>query len=183
MHVRSLVPDLEGQAVMPDGTFGDVRLRDAALWTVVFFYPADFTFVCPTEIRAFSASNDDFRKAGARILGVSIDSVHSHAAWIERDFGGGLPFPLVGDVTREWTGAFDVLEPEAGVALRGTFLVDPGGTLRMAHVTDLDVGRNVDEVYRELEAFKSGGLCPAGWRPGQANLEPPVRGAGEGARH
>jgi peroxiredoxin (alkyl hydroperoxide reductase subunit C) len=172
MHVREMVPDLDGQALLPDGSFGEVTLRDATRWTVVFFYPADFTFVCPTEIRAFAAGHEKFAEAGARILGASIDSVHSHKAWVERDFPGGLPFPLVGDVTRAWARAFGVLDESEGVALRGTFLVDPEGVLRMAHVVDTDVGRSVEEVLRELQAFKSGGLCPAGWTPGQAHVGP-----------
>lgn len=176
MHVRDPVPELDGPALMPDGSFGSVSLRSLGEWTVVFFYPADFTFVCPTEIRAFKAGHEKFVAAGARVVGVSVDSVHSHKAWLDRDFPGGLPFPLVGDTSHAWARAFGVLDEAEGVALRGTFLIDAEGLLRMAHVVDVDVGRNVEEVLRELQAFQSGGLCPAGWTPGHPHVGPSATG-------
>lgn len=172
MHVREQVPDLIGPALMPDGTFGEIRLHDPGHWTILFFYPADFTYVCPTEIQAFVDAHETFAASGSRIIGASGDSVYAHLAWVERDFGGRLPFALLGDINRQWATVFDVMNQEEGIALRATFIVDPAGTLRMAHVADTDVGRNVQEIVRQLEALKSGGLCPAGWRPGEPHVGP-----------
>lgn len=151
------------------GEFQDVGLSDyRGKWVVLFFYPLDFTFVCPTEIRGFAAANEEFEKLGAQVLGASVDSEHSHKAWIERDFGS-LPFPLLSDIRREAADAYGVLLPE-GVALRGTFIVDPEGTLKYAVVHDNSIGRNTDETLRVLQALQTGELCPLDWRPGQATL-------------
>ncbi|HVJ88784.1 MAG TPA: peroxiredoxin [Labilithrix sp.] len=151
------------------------RLADyAGKWLVLFFYPLDFTFVCPTELRAFSDRVEDFRKEGAEIVGVSIDSVHTHRAWIQapKDKGGlgELAFPLASDITHAVSKDYGVFLEESGHSLRGTFLIDPKGILRSAVVNDLDVGRSVDETLRTLQAFKTGGLCPVNWKPGQATL-------------
>ena len=124
---RSARPDFTLKGVV-DGEFVDVKLSDyRGKWVVLFFYPLDFTFVCPTEIRGFAGRNEEFEKLGAQVLGASVDSEHSHKAWIERDFGS-LPFPLLSDIRREATEAYGVLLPE-GIALRGTFIVDPEGML------------------------------------------------------
>lgn len=143
-------------------------------WLVLFFYPLDFTFVCPTEITALSDRADDFRNLGADILGVSTDSVHSHRAWIKtsRDANGlgELAFPLAGDTTLAVSRDYGVLIEEEGIALRGLFIIDPEGILRYAVVHDLNVGRSVDETLRVLEALQAGGLCPADWKPGQKLL-------------
>ncbi|MFO0662624.1 MAG: peroxiredoxin [Polyangiaceae bacterium] len=143
-------------------------------WLVLLFYPLDFTFVCPTELTAFSDRQAEFAKEGAEILGVSTDSVFSHRAWIQlpRDKGGlgDLGYPLASDMTREVSRAYGVLLEEAGHTLRGTFIIDPHGKLRYALVHDNDIGRSVDETLRSLQALKSGGLCAVNWKPGDANL-------------
>jgi len=151
------------------GDFVDVKLSDyRGTWVVLFFYPLDFTFVCPTEIQGFARHNAEFEALGAQVLGASVDSEHSHKAWIERDFGS-LPFPLLSDIKREATEAYGVLLPD-GIALRGTFIVDPEGTLRYAVVHDNDIGRNTDETLRVLQALQTGALCPIDWRPGEPTL-------------
>jgi len=153
-----------------DGEFVHVRLGDyAGKWVVLFFYPLDFTFVCPTEIRGFSARVARFEELGAQVLGASVDSKHSHLAWAERDFGK-LGFPLLSDIKREASEAYGVLLADKGVALRGTFIVDPEGVLRYAVVHDNSIGRNTDETLRVLEALQTGELCPVDWRPGEATL-------------
>lgn len=144
-------------------------------WLVMFFYPMDFTFVCPTEITAFSARAEEFKELGAEILGVSTDSVYSHRAWINtaREAGGLGPinYPLASDITKSVAKDYDVLLEDKGVALRGLFIIDPEGTLRYQVVHELNVGRSVDEVLRVLEALQAGGLCAANWKPGQALLQ------------
>jgi peroxiredoxin (alkyl hydroperoxide reductase subunit C) len=144
-------------------------------WLLLFFYPLDFTFVCPTEITAFSDRAQEFADLDCEILGVSTDSVYSHRAWIktprEQNGLGEIAFPLASDITKEVSRAYDVLVEEKGIALRGLFLIDPEGVLRYQVVHDLNVGRNVDETLRVLEALQSGGLCAANWKPGQAHLK------------
>ena len=153
-----------------DGEFVDVKLSDyRGKWVVLFFYPLDFTFVCPTEIQGFAKHNSEFEDLGAVVFGASTDSQHSHKAWIERDFGGSLPFPLLSDMKGETADDYGVLLP-AGISLRGTFIVDPEGTLKYAVVHDNNIGRNTDETLRVLQALQTGELCPVDWRPGQATL-------------
>jgi peroxiredoxin 2/4 len=153
-----------------DGEFVDVELSDyRGKWVVLFFYPLDFTFVCPTEIRGFSAQVPEFEKLGAQVLGASVDSKFSHLAWAERDFGK-LGFPLLSDIKREASEAYGVLLEEEGVALRGTFIIDPEGVLKYAVVHDNNIGRNTDETLRVLQALQTGELCPVDWRPGEATL-------------
>lgn len=153
-----------------DGEFVDVKLSDyRGKWVVLFFYPLDFTFVCPTEIQGYAKHNSEFEDLGAVVFGASTDSEHSHKAWIERDFGGSLPFPLLSDMRREAADAYGVLLPK-GIALRGTFIVDPEGTLKYAVVHDNNIGRNTEETLRVLQALQTGELCPVDWRPGQATL-------------
>jgi len=143
-------------------------------WLVMFFYPLDFTFVCPTEIKGFNSRLEDFRKAGAEILGVSVDSVYSHRAWInagQADGGlGGLNYPLASDITKQVARDYGVLAEEKGIALRGLFIIDPEGILRYQVISDLNVGRSVDETLRVLQAFQTGGLCPIDWHPGDRTL-------------
>ncbi|MDO8671489.1 MAG: peroxiredoxin [Dehalococcoidia bacterium] len=153
----------------------NVALNDyRGRWLVLFFYPLDFTFICPTEIRAFSDRIADFGKLDADIIGVSTDSVYSHRAWIAgpRDKGGlgPLAFPLASDVTKTVSRLYGVLLEDKGIALRGTFIIDTDQTLRYKVVHDLDVGRNVDEVLRVLQALQTGGLCPVNWQPGSPTL-------------
>ena len=168
VQVGQPAPDFALKGVV-NGEFADVRLSDyRGKWVVLFFYPLDFTFVCPTEIQGFASHNDEFAQLGAQVLGASVDSEHSHKAWIERDFGS-LPFPLLSDIKREATDAYGVLLPD-GIALRGTFIVDPEGTLKYAVVHSNNIGRNTDETLRVLQALQTGELCPVDWRPGQATL-------------
>lgn len=153
-----------------------VSLGDyAGKWLVLLFYPLDFTFVCPTELRGFSDRYDEFKKEGAEILGVSIDSVHTHRAWLKAPKEGGglgeLRYPLASDITHQVSRDYGVFIEKAGHSLRGTFIIDPKGVLRLSLVNDLDVGRSVDETLRAIQAFKTGGLCPVDWKPGQPTLK------------
>jgi len=153
-----------------DGEFVDVKLGDyARKWLVLFFYPLDFTFVCPTEIQGFSARVAEFEKLGAKVIGCSADGKYSHLAWSERDFGK-LGFPLLSDIRREVTAAYGVLLEDEGIALRRTFIIDPQGVLRYSVVHDNDIGRNTDETLRVLQALQTGEKCPIDWRPGEATL-------------
>jgi len=153
-----------------DGEFVEVKLDDhTGKWVVLFFYPLDFTFVCPTEIRGFSARLKEFEELGAQVIGCSVDSKYSHLAWAERDFGK-LGFPLLSDIKHEATEAYGVLLPDEGIALRGTFIIDPEGVLRYAVVHDNSIGRNTDETLRVLQALQTGELCPVDWKPGEATL-------------
>jgi peroxiredoxin (alkyl hydroperoxide reductase subunit C) len=144
-------------------------------WLVMFFYPLDFTFVCPTEITAFSDATDKFRAVGAEVLGVSIDSQYVHRAWIKtpRNQGGlgELNFPLAADLTKDVARRYGVLIEEKGIALRGLFIIDPKGVLQYSVIHNLGVGRSVDETLRVLQAFQTGGLCPADWKPGMKTLK------------
>ena len=154
----------------------NVKLSDyQGQWLVLLFYPLDFTFVCPTELTAFSDRYEDFQGIGAEVIGVSTDSVHSHRAWLKtpRDKGGveGLRYPLASDITKSVARDYGVLIEDKGVALRGLFVIDPEGTLRYAVVHDLNVGRSADETLRVIQALHTGGLCQADWRPGQETLK------------
>jgi peroxiredoxin (alkyl hydroperoxide reductase subunit C) len=144
----------------------------AGKWKVVFFWPKDFTFVCPTEIAAFGKKTRDFADRDAEVLGVSTDNEFVHLAWRKTHPDlKDLPFPMLSDIRRELTTALGILHPTAGVAMRATFIVDPEGTIRFASVTDLDVGRNVDEVLRVLDALQTDELCPCNWHKGEPTLE------------
>jgi len=140
-------------------------------WKVLFFWPMDFTFVCPTEIAEFGRRNQDFLDRDAQILGVSTDTHFVHLAWRKdhKDLRD-LPFPMVADTKRELSTALGVLHKEAGVPLRVTFLVDPEGIIRHVSANDLSVGRNVDEVIRLLDAFQTDELCPCNWKKGEDTL-------------
>src|SRR5450755_517985 len=141
-------------------------------WQVVFFWPKDFTFVCPTEIAAFGRLDKEFKARDAQLLGVSIDSEFVHLAWRkDKEELRNLPFPMLSDIKRELSSALGVLDPEAGVAQRATFIVDPQGVIRFVYVTDLNVGRSPDEVLRVLDALQTDELCPCNWQPGEATLK------------
>jgi lipoyl-dependent peroxiredoxin subunit C len=141
-------------------------------WKVVFFWPKDFTFVCPTEIAAFGRLEKEFRARDAQVLGVSIDSEYVHLAWRrEKEELRSLPFPMLADVKRELSTALGILDPEAGVAQRATFIVDPQEVIRFVYVTDLNVGRNPEEVLRVLDALQTDELCPCNWQKGEETLE------------
>lgn len=140
-------------------------------WKVVFFWPMDFTFVCPTEIAEFGRRAKDFRARDAEVLGVSTDTHFVHLAWRTHDpLLKDLPIPMLADTKRELSTALGVLHPSAGVALRATFIVDPAGVIRHVSVNDLAVGRSVDETLRVLAALQTGGLTACNWKPGEANL-------------
>lgn len=141
-------------------------------WLVLFFYPLDFTFVCPTEILSLSDRYEEFVAMGADVLGISTDSVFSHKAWIQtpRNRGGieGLNFPLAADMTKDVARSYGVLVEEEGYALRGLFIIDPEGILQYMVVHNENIGRSVDETLRVLQALQSGGMCAANWKPGDS---------------
>ena len=144
----------------------------AGKWQVVFFWPKDFTFVCPTEIAAFGKLEKEFRARDAQLLGASIDSEFVHLAWRrEKEELKNLPFPMLSDIKRELAGALGILDPEAGVAQRATFIVDPHGVIRFVYVTDMNVGRSPDEVLRVLDALQTDELCPCNWQKGDDTLK------------
>jgi len=141
-------------------------------WQVIFFWPKDFTFVCPTEIAAFGKLDKEFKARDAQVLGVSIDSEFVHLAWRkEEEELRKLPFPMLSDIKRELSSALGILDPEAGVAQRATYIVDPQGVIRFVYVTDLSVGRNPDEVLRVLDALQTDELCPCNWKQGDDTLK------------
>lgn len=140
-------------------------------WLVMFFYPKDFTFICPTEIKGFSDHVEDFRKMKAEVVGISTDTKECHKAWVERDFTKGLNIPLLSDVTKDTAYNYGVLIEEEGVALRGTFIIDPAGVVRYGVVSDNNVGRSVKETLRVLEALQTGKLCPVEWSTGEKTLD------------
>ena len=169
VQVGSPAPEFTMQAVVDQGKFKDVKLSDyRGKWVVVFFYPLDFTFVCPTEITAFRDKLKDFQKLNAVVIGASVDSVHSHKAWLKEL--GDLGFPLASDMSKEVSRRYGILLEDKGISLRGTFIIDPNGSLKWHLVNDLGVGRNVDEVLRVLAACQTGELCQANWKPGQKTL-------------
>ncbi len=177
--VGKKAPEFTAEAVL-GGQFHTVSLaKMKGRWVVLFFYPLDFTFVCPTEILAFSDRLAEFRALGAEVLGVSVDSKFSHLAWTEkkRQEGGisGLAYPLVEDLTKRISADYDVLDEAASVALRGLFIIDPQGTVQHATINNLSVGRDVDETLRVLQAFQyvaaHGEVCPAGWKPGEKTMK------------
>lgn len=152
-----------------------VKLEDyRGKWLVLFFYPLDFTFVCPTEVTGFSDRLEEFHALNAEVLAVSTDSVYSHKAWLEtpREKNGvaGTKYPLASDITKEVSRNYGVLVEKEGIALRGLFIIDPEGVLQYQVVHSLNIGRSVDEVLRVLQALQSGGRCPVNWKPGQENI-------------
>lgn len=153
----------------------NVKLSDyKGKWLILMFYPLDFTFVCPTELTAFSDRLDEINGVGAEVIGISTDSVHSHRAWIKtpRDQNGieGLRYPLASDIAGRLAAKYNILVEEANIALRGLFIINPDGVLQYSVVHDLNIGRSVDETLRVLQGLQTGGLCAANWTPGQANL-------------
>lgn len=141
-------------------------------WLVVFFWPKDFTFVCPTEIAEFGKLNSEFNQRGAQILGASVDSEFVHLAWRKQHPDlHGLPFPMLADIKRELSQELGILDEQEGVAQRATFIVDPDGITRFVMVTDLNVGRNPQEVLRVLDALQTGGLCSCNWKKGESNID------------
>ncbi len=153
-----------------NGEFKTVKLEDyKGKWVVLFFWPLDFTFICPTEIKGFAKREEDFTKLNAVVLGASTDSAHSHKAWREQDLKE-VNFPLISDMSHTISRDYGVLIEEKGFALRGTFIIDPEGVLQYSVVSNLNVGRSVEETLRALKAFQTGDLCPVEWEPGESTL-------------
>ncbi len=147
-------------------------------WLVVFYWPMDFTFVCPTEIAEFGRHEGEFRARQTQVLGASTDTHYVHLAWKQQDPQlRDLPFPMLADHTRALAQALGIVHREAGVTLRATFIVDPDGVIRWVNVNDLSVGRSVPETLRVLDALRTGELTPCGWTPGQATLSAAARAA------
>ncbi len=170
LQVGGKVPEFQGQALLKDGSFKQIKLSDyKGKWVVLFFYPLDFTFVCPTEIKGFEKNYAKFQQAKAEVISVSTDSVFSHKAWCENGLGK-VSFPMLADTGHQVSKLFNVLVCDKGISLRGTFIIDPDGILRSAVVNDLPVGRSVDETLRTLQAFQSGDLTGCEWKPGEKTL-------------
>ena len=168
--IGQMAPQFKGQAYV-NGQMKEISLSDyKGKWVVLFFYPLDFTFVCPTEILEFNKKYDEFKKKNAELIGASIDSVYSHKGWCEQGGLGKLNFPLLSDITKKISQDYGILLEDKGISLRGTFIIDPEGKVRAMTVHDLQVGRSVDETVRVLTAFQTGELCPVGWTPGQKTL-------------
>lgn len=169
IQVGVSAPDFKGKAYV-NGLFKEVALKDFhGKWVCLFFYPSDFTFVCPTELRAFAQNAVKFKELGCEIVACSTDSEYSHKAWFERDLQE-VKYPVLADRAHVVSRNYSVLVEEKGIALRGTFLIDPKGVLQWMSINALDVGRSVDEVVRTLQALQTGSLCPADWKPGGPTL-------------
>lgn len=141
-------------------------------WLVAFFWPKDFTFVCPTEIAAFGKLNKEFQDRDAQVLGISVDSEFVHLAWRQnKEELNDLPFPMLSDIKRDLSNELGIIDREAGVSQRATYIVDPQGIIRFMMITDLNVGRNSNEVLRVLDALQSDELCPCNWQKGEDHLK------------
>lgn len=170
LQVGQKAPDFSGQALLADGSFKSVKLSDyKGKWVVLFFYPLDFTFVCPTEIKSFDKQYNEFKKLGAEVIAASTDSEYSHKAWSESSLGK-IQFPILADTSHKVSKSYNVLLEDKGIALRGTFIIDPNGFLKSATVNDLPVGRSVEETIRTLQALQTGKLTGCEWKPGEKTL-------------
>ena len=189
MLVTKKAPDFTAEAVLGNNEIVDnFNLMEnlGEKGAVLFFYPLDFTFVCPSEIIAFDHRLDEFTSRGVNVIGVSVDSVYSHFAWkntpVEEGGIGQVRYPLVADITKQISKDYDVLLNNA-VALRGSFLIDADGTIRHAVINDLPLGRNIDEMLRMVDAMlftnEHGEVCPAGWQDGQEGMKPDAEGVAE----
>lgn len=186
--VTKPAPEFKAQTVLADNTIAEKTLSDLRgnKYAVVFFYPLDFTFVCPSEIIAFDRKLDEFKKRNCEVIGISVDSQFTHLAWkntpLEKGGIGNVRFPLVADLTKQIAEQYGVLFNNA-VALRGLFLIDKSGVVRHAVINDLPLGRNIDEALRMLDALQyhetHGEVCPANWKEGQAAMKPTAAGVAE----
>jgi peroxiredoxin 2/4 len=185
LRVGQVAPDFTATAVY-DQEFKTIKLSDyRGKYVILFFYPLDFTFVCPTEVMAFSDSADKFKALNAEILGVSVDSEFSHLAWIQTDRKSGgvgdLTYPLVSDIKKEIGTAYNVLDPDSGVCLRGLFIIDREGVIQHCTINNVGFGRSIDETLRTLQAVRhvqshSDEVCPVNWQPGEKTMNPdPVK--------
>ena len=167
--VTMSAPPFEVEGVI-DGEFGTVSLGDfTGKWVVLFFYPLDFTFICPTEIREFSRRHAEFDELNAQVLAISVDSKYAHLAWQNGELGE-IAYPMLSDITKQVSRQYQVLLEDESVALRGLFIIDPEGIVRYELVHDQDIGRSVGETLRVLQALQTGHLCPVDWRPGEEDL-------------
>ena len=178
--VGKKAPDFKATAVVNGNDFKEIKLSDFhGKYVVMFFYPMDFTFVCPTELHAFQEKLETFKKHNCEVIGVSVDSQFSHLAWLNtpKTEGGikGVTYPVVSDIHKTISRDYDVLIPEAGVALRGTFLIDKNGVVQQQTINNLPLGRSVDEMIRLLEALQHteqhGEVCPANWKKGETAMK------------
>ena len=189
--IQKPAPAFKCQALMPDGSFSELTLEQyKGKWVILFFYPLDFTFVCPTEITQYSDRAEEFAKLNCQIIGASVDSQFSHLAWTMQDRKKGglgpMKIPLLADITKQVSKDYGVLIEEggdAGVALRGIFIIDPTGNLRQITMNDLPVGRDVDETLRLLQGFQynaeHGEVVPCGWKPGKKTMKADPKGSQE----
>ncbi|CAH1099955.1 unnamed protein product [Psylliodes chrysocephalus] len=184
-RVQEPAPEFSGIAVI-NNDFKQIKLADyKGKFVVLFFYPLDFTFVCPTELVSLDERIGDFQKLNAEVIGCSIDSHFSHLGWIntKRSEGGlgNIRYPLLSDINKDIAKAYDVLLEKEGVALRGMFIIDPNGILRHITVNDLPIGRSVDEALRIVEAIRftdeHGEVCPANWKKGEKTIKPDPKGS------
>ncbi|MEI6180605.1 MAG: peroxiredoxin [Chloroflexales bacterium] len=191
VQIQQTAPDFSAEAALPGGEIGTINLADyRGQYVILFFYPLDFTFVCPTEIHAFADQIDAFRQRNTVVLGVSVDSVHAHLAWLRmsRAEGGvaGTPYPLIADLDKQISRDYGVLLDKPAVALRAVCLIDREGIVRSMMVNDLSLGRSVDEVIRLLDALQfseeSGNVCPANWQRGDPLMEATLDGVRTHAR-
>jgi peroxiredoxin 2/4 len=167
--INDKAPEFDGDAYVA-GQIRKTKLKEyKGNWVVLFFYPLDFTFVCPTEIRAFATKEADFKKINAQIIGCSTDSAYSHKAWFEKDLSE-VKYPVLADSTHSISKAYGVLKEDEGIAYRGTFIINPEGIIKYIVVSDLNVGRSVEETLRVVQALQTGGLCPIEWHPGQKTI-------------
>jgi len=182
--VTQEAPDFCAQAVMPDNSFANLSLSSfRGHYTLLFFYPLDFTFVCPSEILAFNRALPEFKKRDCQVLGVSVDSHFTHLAWkstpVNQGGIGNVQYPLIADLDKSIAKKYGVLL-DAGIALRGLFLIDKVGVVRHAVVNDLPLGRNVDEALRMVDALQffeqCGDVCPANWKAGEEGMKPTNEG-------
>lgn len=185
MLIGKKAPEFRAKAVIKDRIYEDFSLSDfLGKYVVFFFYPLDFTFVCPTELHAFQEQLESFELRGAQVIGCSVDSCFSHLAWLStpRSRGGieGITYPLVADLSKTIARQFGVLEEEEGIAYRGLFLLDKEGIIRHQLVNDLPLGRSVEEALRLLDALKfyeaNGEVCPANWRAGEKTMAATIEG-------
>ncbi|MBA4336153.1 thioredoxin peroxidase [bacterium] len=168
LQIGNPAPDFEMEGFFK-GKVANYHLGDfKGKWVILFFYPLDFTFVCPTELLELSKKHKEFEAINAQVLGVSVDSVYSHEAWL-KDLGD-LEYPLLSDITKQVSDDYNVLIHEKGISLRGAFIIDPEGNLKSYTVNDVTIGRNIDELVRLVKAFQTGDLCPVGWHEGDKTL-------------
>jgi peroxiredoxin (alkyl hydroperoxide reductase subunit C) len=187
--VGKKAPNFTAPTVLPDNTINEAWSLEQlkGKYVVLFFYPLDFTFVCPTEILEFNRKLAEFKERGAEVVGVSVDSHFSHLAWKNTDVNkggiGNVQYPLVADLTKTISRDYGVLIEDGGVALRGTFLIDREGVVKHAVVNDLGLGRNIDEAIRMVDALqhheKYGEVCPAGWNKGDDAMKPTGTGVAD----